>query len=56
VCQDYDAPLDLFDRHLYEKGALVLHMLRVELGDALFWRGVRSYLTRHARGSSRRAI
>ena len=50
VCQDYDAPLDLFDRHLYEKAGLVLHALRVELGDALFWRGVRSYLTRHARG------
>ena len=40
VCQDYDAPLDLFDRHLYEKGGLVLHALRVELGDALFWKGV----------------
>ncbi len=50
VCQDYDAPLDLFDRHLYEKGALVLHALRVELGDRAFWQGVRAYLSRHARG------
>jgi aminopeptidase N len=50
VCQDYDAPLDLFDRHLYEKGGLVLHALRVELGDALFWRGVNRYLTAHAGG------
>jgi aminopeptidase N len=50
VCQDYDAPLDLFDRHLYEKGGLVLHALRVEIGDSLFWRGVRMYLERHARG------
>jgi aminopeptidase N len=50
VCQDYDAPLDLFDRHLYEKGGLVLHALRVEMGDALFWRGVRTYLTSHANG------
>ena len=50
VCQDYDAPLDLFDRHLYEKGGLVLHALRAELGDALFWRGVHDYLARHARG------
>jgi aminopeptidase N len=50
VCQDYDAPLDLFDRHLYEKGGLVLHALRAELGDALFWRGVRAYLARHGRG------
>ncbi len=50
VCQDYDAPLDLFDRHLYEKGGLVLHALRKELGDTLFWRGVGAYLSRHARG------
>ncbi|HEY1697054.1 MAG TPA: M1 family aminopeptidase [Polyangiaceae bacterium] len=50
VCQDYDAPLDLFDRHLYEKGGLVLHALRTELGDTVFWRGIRSYLASHARG------
>jgi aminopeptidase N len=50
VTQDYDSPLDLFDRHLYEKGGLVLHGLRVELGDALFWRGIRTYLAAHARG------
>jgi len=50
VCQDYDAPLDLFDRHLYEKGGLVLHVLRTELGDTLFWKGVSTYLHRHARG------
>ena len=50
VCQDYEAPIDIFDRHLYEKGACVLHMLRRELGDALFFGGVRAYLTRHQRG------
>ena len=50
VCQDYDAPLDLFDRHLYEKGGLVLHSLKTALGDTLFWKGVNVYLTRHARG------
>jgi aminopeptidase N len=49
VCLDYDAPLDLFDRHLYEKGGLALHVLRTELGDALFWKGVSAYLNRHAR-------
>jgi aminopeptidase N len=48
VCQDYEAPIDLFDRHLYEKGGLVLHLLRRELGDATFWRGVGAYLKRHA--------
>ncbi len=50
VCQDYDAPLDLFDRHLYEKGGLVLHALRADVGTPLFWRGVRAYLASHARG------
>jgi aminopeptidase N len=50
VCQDYDAPIDIFDRHLYEKGGLVLHLLRRELGDALFFRGVGLYLTRHRKG------
>jgi aminopeptidase N len=50
VCSDYDAPLDLFDRHLYEKGGLVLHMLRAELGNAVFWRGIHEYLSGHARG------
>ncbi|HXX70088.1 MAG TPA: HEAT repeat domain-containing protein [Polyangiaceae bacterium] len=50
VCQDYDAPLDLFDRHLYEKGGLVLHALRIELGDEPFWRGVHAYLTANANG------
>lgn len=50
VCQDYDAPLDLFDRHLYEKGGLVLHALRMELGDELFWRGVHAYLAANANG------
>jgi len=50
VCQDYEAPIDIFDRHLYEKGGLVLHLLRRELGDEVFWRGVGTYLNRHARG------
>ncbi len=50
VSQLYDAPTDLFDRHLYEKGGLFLHVLRMELGDALFWKGVGVYLKRHAHG------
>jgi len=51
VTTTYDSPLDLFDRHLYEKGGLVLHTLRMELGDELFWRGINLYLTRNGRGS-----
>ena len=50
VCRDYAEPIDLFDRHLYEKGGLVLHMLRRELGDEMFFEGVKRYLMRHAFG------
>jgi aminopeptidase N len=48
VCRDYQEPIDLFDRHLYEKGGLILHMLRRELGDAAFFQGVQAYLREHA--------
>jgi len=51
VTNVWAAPFDVFDRHLYEKGGWVLHMLRRELGDAAFWRGVNLYLTRHRGGS-----
>jgi aminopeptidase N len=51
VCQDYDAPLDLFDRHLYEKGGLVLHLLRNEVGNDRFWNAVTLYLESHAHGT-----
>lgn len=50
VCRDYAEPIDLFDRHLYEKGGLVLHQLRRLLGDELFFAGVKKYLERHAHG------
>jgi aminopeptidase N len=38
---------ELFDRHTYEKGALVLNCLRGLLGDDLFFRGIRKYVTEH---------
>lgn len=47
VCQNYHNPWSLFDRHTYEKGAWVLHMLKHELGEELWWRGVGEYLRRH---------
>ena len=52
VCRHYEEPIDLFDRHLYEKGGRVLHMLRHELGDALFWRALGA-LRRAARAAAR---
>jgi aminopeptidase N len=51
VCRQYEEPIELFDSHLYEKGARVLHMLRAEVGEASFWRGLRLYAERHAHGS-----
>src|SRR4030095_6250011 len=43
----------LFDprRTIYNKGGAVLHMLREEIGDAVFWKGVNLYLNRHKFGS-----
>ena len=51
VARKFDAPIDLFDRHLYEKGALVLHELRCRLGDEDFFASVREYVAAHAGGS-----
>ncbi len=51
VARSYRDPIDLFDRHLYNKGGLVLAMLRARLGDAVFWKSVRLYLERHRAGS-----
>lgn len=38
---------ELFDRHNYEKGSRVLHMLRQVVGDAAFWRGMKLYAQRN---------
>jgi aminopeptidase N len=51
VCNRYRAPIELFDRHLYEKGGLVLHMLRRMLGDELFFKSLNFYCTRHYGGT-----
>lgn len=39
-----DSPHDMFDSHSYNKGGRILHMLRRELGDSLFFEGLRVYL------------
>ncbi len=50
VTRVYQDPIELFDRHLYEKGSLVLHMLRYILGDELFFKAIRHYVTKHRDG------
>ena len=44
-------PIDVFDRHLYQKGASVLSTLRFRCGEEAFWKGVSTYLDRHSHGS-----
>lgn len=39
----YNTPGAMFDRHTYPKGGRVLHMLRFELGEDLFWRAINRY-------------
>lgn len=39
---------EMFDRHSYEKGALVLHYLRSITGDEAFFQSLNLYLKRHA--------
>lgn len=52
VSREYNDPIDLFDRHLYQKGGLVLHLLRRELGEELFWAGIKRYLNKYGGGSA----
>ncbi len=35
----------------YQKGGVVIHMLREQIGNEAFWKGVKIYLDRHRRGS-----
>jgi aminopeptidase N len=39
----YEDANELFDDHSYQKGALVLHMVRYILGDELWWKAIRHY-------------
>ena len=40
--------LDLLNANSYQKGGWVLHMLRKQFGDTLFWNSIRSYYNEHA--------
>ncbi|HWG53007.1 MAG TPA: M1 family metallopeptidase [Gemmatimonadaceae bacterium] len=45
--------LKLLNSNSYQKGGWVLHMLRSELGDSAFFRGVRAYYLAHRNGNAR---
>ncbi len=38
--------MNLLSAYSYQKGAWVLHMLKNELGDDMFWRGIQTYYAR----------
>lgn len=40
--------MTLLNPNSYQKGGWVLHMLRRELGDSIFWKGIRTYYARFA--------
>lgn len=48
VSRRFAHPFQLFDAHLYPKGAWVVHMLRRRLGEDLFWKTLRLYVKKHA--------
>lgn len=39
----YESLMDLLNPNSYQKGAWFLHMLRNEVGDSVFWTGIRTY-------------
>jgi aminopeptidase N len=51
VTKRYEDPIDIFDRHLYDKAGRVVHMLRCVLGDDDFFASIRHYLESHRAGA-----
>lgn len=48
VTHVYREAIELYDRHIYEKGSCVYHMIRAELGDELFWKAIQTFLRDNA--------
>ncbi|KAB8040350.1 hypothetical protein GCL60_00095 [Silvanigrella paludirubra] len=48
VCNQYEFPSEIFDAHLYEKGALFLNYLRDILGESSFQKSINYYLTEYS--------
>ena len=47
VWRDYGEPMQQFDSRAYPKGAWVLHMLRSQLGEALYRKAIKLYVERN---------
>ncbi len=41
-------PMGMFDAHSYQKGGLILHLLRYYTGDSIFFSALRTYLIKNA--------
>jgi aminopeptidase N len=48
VTHIYREAIELYDRHLYEKGGCVYHMMWAELGDELFFKAVHTFVQDNA--------
>ncbi|GAB1539369.1 M1 family metallopeptidase [Scytonema sp. NUACC21] len=48
VTHVYREAIELYDRHIYEKGSCVYHMIRAELGDDLFWKAIQTFVRDNA--------
>ncbi|NET42475.1 M1 family metallopeptidase [Okeania sp. SIO2B3] len=48
VTNIYREAIELYDRHLYEKGACVYHMIKTELGDELFTKAIHTFVKNNA--------
>ncbi len=48
VTRRFNQSWQMYDRHLYPGGAARLHMLRKDLGDDVFFDGVKAYVKRYA--------
>ncbi|MGB3511509.1 MAG: M1 family metallopeptidase [Microcoleaceae cyanobacterium] len=48
VTNIYREAIELYDRHLYEKGACVYHMIKTELGDELFTKAIQTFVKNNA--------
>ncbi len=44
-------PKAMFDRNIYDRGALTLHALRIDVGDETFFSILRAWAGEHARGN-----
>ncbi|BAY22762.1 peptidase M1 membrane alanine aminopeptidase [Calothrix sp. NIES-2100] len=48
VTHVYREAIELYDRHIYEKGSCVYHMIRAELGEELFWPAIHTFVQDNA--------